>query len=167
MILGWFAVNNRFAGRRDRVRVLKANGQSVHVRLFGRVQPASGVEVEFQGFFVRRTEEHGRAVPENAIMRQCEFAALLVIHGDHFVRCAREDTLFDDASTGKQAVLCGHFHRALAYVHPSLPGANESFETLKFVSVLFGLGRFVRSEVRVPERVVIAGVGRRALHRLA
>src|SRR5437667_5520808 len=71
-----FAIDDRFATRRDRVRIVETDRQGVHVRLLRDIDPARLVEVEFQRLGVRRLEEHARPIAHDAVMGQGQLAVL-------------------------------------------------------------------------------------------
>ena len=142
----FFAVDDGFASARDRIGVVKADAQGVHVGLFTRVDATGFVKVEADGFGIRRFEEHARAIAHDAVMGEGEFATGFVVHGDHFVGCAGEDPFFQHSAACEQTVLRGKVDGPLAHVGLALPGADEGFHPLEFRGGRFLCGRLLGVE---------------------
>src|SRR2546425_548124 len=82
-----------------------------------------------------------RPIAHDAVMRQGQFTALVVIHGDHLVRRAGKDTFLEDTASSQQAVLHGYVNGTLADVGLPLPRANEGFQPLEFGRTFLWFGR--------------------------
>ncbi len=138
MVGHFFAVHDGFASRGNCVRIIKSDGQRVHVRFFRWIDAAGFVQVETDGAVIRGFEEHAGPVTHDAIMGERQFAALVEIHGDHFVGRAGKDAFFEDCAPRQKPILHGKVDWPLADIGLALPCADQALHPFELRRACFG-----------------------------
>src|SRR6266404_8812532 len=76
MLFHLLAFHHRLATRRDGIRIVEMDRQSMHVRFGCGVDAAGLVEIKAQRFGIRGLEKHARPIAKHAVMGQGQLAAL-------------------------------------------------------------------------------------------